>query len=212
MRILSLIPNVPSLKKHWVALIAICFGVTAGMRAQPEPSPSSRTAEAQSTFESLSGKEEALRNEKNWAQLEVVQRQLLEWGRKRYGDEHPAVSQFLMRLAATLRQLEKLAEAEQMTRDAVAIRIKVYSAKSWETANAQAALAATLLAEKKYAESESVLLSAYAAVNKPKPDEHETSSLKNIAGLLANLYQATDQPAKAAEWKQVRESFSPRQK
>ena len=180
--------------------VVFCLCACAGLRAQPETKAPGSAAEAKQKLAPLFLKQSELRKEKNWVQLEVVERQIVELARVGHGRESAAVSQFMVRLATTLLQQEKFGEAEQLMRESLAMRQKLYPAGSWEIANVQIALGEILLAAKKFAEAEAILLSAYAAVNMPNPDSHEISNLKNTTKLLATLYQATDQPTKAADW------------
>jgi acetyl esterase/lipase len=186
--------------------IAVNEAETAGQVRQAVEA-AKRAGDLVRSESALQVKEEALRKEKNWGELETVQRQLVEARRARLGQDHVGASPLLVRLAATLVEEGKFDEAEAAVREALALRVKAYAVNSWEVANAQNALGKVLLAEKKFSEAEPVLLAAYTAVKKPNPDEHERNTLKETTTLLATFYEVTDQPAKAAEWQRARDEF-----
>jgi hypothetical protein len=197
--------SLPSRVTLLFSLFVFCLGTCAGLRAQPATKPPSSAAEAKQKLAPLFLQQSELTKEKNWAQLEVVQRQIVELARVGHGPNSNALSQFMLGLAMTLVRQEQFAEAEQVGREGLAIRRKVElkQGENWVIPNGENTFAEILIAGKKFAEAETLLLSAYAATNHPNPDSHEISNLKNTTKLLVSLYQATAQPEKAAEWKRL---------
>lgn len=102
----------------------------------------------------------------------------------------------------------KFAEAEPVARECLALREKQIP-DDWLTCNARSVLGGCLLGQKKYAEAEPLLLSAYEgmkqreakipAVGKPR--------LKEALERLVQLYDATGRSDQAAEWKQKLAAF-----
>ena len=95
----------------------------------------------------------------------------------------------------------KFAEAEPPASECLTIREQKLP-DDWRTFNARSMLGGSLLGQKKYAEAEPLLLSGYEgmkqwedkipAVGKPR--------VKETLQRLVQLYTATDQSEKAAEW------------
>lgn len=196
-----------SRKVGFFSLVVFCLCAGAGLRAQPETKAPVSAAEARQRLGPLFLKRDVLTKEKNWEQLEDVERRIVELARVAHGPNSTALSQFMLGLATTLVRREKFTEAEQLGREGLAIRrrVELKPGESWVIPNGENHFAGILLAVKKYTEAETLLLSAYAASNHPNPDSHEISNLKNTTKLLASLYEATNQPAKAAEWKRLNE-------
>ena len=68
----------------------------------------------------------------------------------------------------------------------------------------------TLLGQKKYAEAEPLLLSGYEGIKQRQasiPAQVRTLRLSETLQRLVQLYEATDRPAQAAEWKQKQAGF-----
>jgi tetratricopeptide (TPR) repeat protein len=96
----------------------------------------------------------------------------------------------------------KFAEAETPARECLSIREKVIP-DDWRTFNARSMLGASLLGQKKYAEAEPLLLSGDAGMQQ-RADEIPANSkvrLQESVQRLVQLYEATGQSEKAAEWK-----------
>jgi hypothetical protein len=72
-------------------------------------------------------------------------------------------------------------------------------------------LGGALLGQKKYAEAEPLLLAGYSGMKQREariPAVGKTN-LKEALQCLMQLYEATDRPEQAAEWKQKLEEFDP---
>src|SRR5262249_37814917 len=108
----------------------------------------------------------------------------------------------LSALASTLRRQQRFSEAEPLYRECLAMREK-NAPNAWYTHYTRLLLGATLLGKRKYAESEPLLISGYegmrerdGSINRDR-NKVLAESLQN----LALLYEATDRPEKAAEWR-----------
>ena len=95
----------------------------------------------------------------------------------------------------------KFSEAEPLARECVALREKLIP-DEWFTFNARSMLGACLLGQKKFAEAEPLLLSGYEGM-KQREDKIPAESkryVKETLQRLVQLYEATGQSQKAAEW------------
>jgi tetratricopeptide (TPR) repeat protein len=104
----------------------------------------------------------------------------------------------------------KFAEAEGPARECLTIREREIP-DDWHTFNARAMLGGALLGQKKYAEAEPLLLAGYSGMKQREariPAVGKTN-LKEALQCLMQLYEATDRPEQAAEWKQKLEEFDP---
>ena len=103
----------------------------------------------------------------------------------------------------------KFAEAEAMARECLAIRERDIP-DDWRTFNARSMLGGSLLGQKKYAEAEPLLLSGYEGMKQREvniPLEGKVR-LSETLQRLVQLYEATNRPDQAAEWKQKLKLFS----
>jgi serine/threonine protein kinase len=115
----------------------------------------------------------------------------------------------LSALTKALLDEAKLIEAETLARECLALREQLIP-DDWRTFNAQSMLGASLLGQKKYAEAEPLLLSGYAGM-KQREDKIPANGklrLKETLQRLVQLYEATVQPGKAAEWNKQLAEFS----
>jgi eukaryotic-like serine/threonine-protein kinase len=97
----------------------------------------------------------------------------------------------------------RFAEAEPKARACLALRKKLIP-DDWHTFNAQSMLGGSLLGQKKYTEAEPLLVSGYEGLKQREdtiPARYRQIRLREALDRLVQLYQATGQTAKAAEWK-----------
>jgi len=97
----------------------------------------------------------------------------------------------------------KCAEAEPLARACLAIREKQIP-DDWRTFNARSLLGGSLLGQKKHAEAEPLLLAAYEGMKQREAriPTNGRPRLKETLQRLVQLYETTDRPDQAAEWKQ----------
>ena len=96
----------------------------------------------------------------------------------------------------------KPAEAEALARECLAILEKKLP-DDWQSFDARSALGGGLLAQKRYAEAEPLLLSGYEGLKQRRekiPAEHKPR-LKQAVERLVSFYEGTGRPEQAAEWK-----------
>jgi non-specific serine/threonine protein kinase/serine/threonine-protein kinase len=112
------------------------------------------------------------------------------------------------RVSALLAQ-GKFAEAESPARECLAQREK-QSPDDWLTFNAMSMLGGSLLGQKKFPAAEPLLLSGYEGM-KQRADIIPANGkvrLQECIQRLVQLYKATDQSEKAAEWNKKLAEFS----
>jgi tetratricopeptide (TPR) repeat protein len=121
--------------------------------------------------------------------------------RKLYPDGD-MVAQPLVHLGRNLVREKRYADAEAPLRECLAVYAKHPGNGSWPF-HARSLLGGSLLGQKKYAEAEPLLLEGYEGLRPGMTKgpavaaRYETDALER----LVQLYEATDQPARAAEWR-----------
>ena len=143
-----------------------------------------------------------LRKQKRPAEAEPLLREALAIQRKRLGTDHLDLAISLEEQAEVLADEGKLDAAGTALKECLSIREKRLP-DYWLTPSTRSALGENLMARRKYAEAEPLLISGYnglrdreAAIpvaNKPR--------LEKAAKRLVRLYEETSRPDKAAEWK-----------
>jgi tetratricopeptide (TPR) repeat protein len=143
-----------------------------------------------------------LQQEGKVAEAEALARESLTMRRKLLGNEDASVAFSLSSLAVLLRQRGSLVEAEALNRECLIIAEKNFP-DDWRTFDARSRLGSTLLAQQRYAEAEPLLLAGYDGL-KQREDRIPADRKRLLEGAvqqLVQLYQATAQPDKSAEWK-----------
>jgi tetratricopeptide (TPR) repeat protein len=145
---------------------------------------------------------QALRGQGKLAEAETFQREKLAEDRKQYGDDSALVANALAELTSILLAEEKFTEAEPPARECLIIREKQIP-DDWVTFNARSMLGDSLLGQTNYAAAEPLLLAGYEGM-KQREDKIPANGrirLKQSLQRLVQLYEASGQSAKAAEWK-----------
>ncbi len=139
--------------------------------------------------------------EGNLPQAAALYGKVLVTRRRVLGAEHPDTLEDAVDLARTYLKQQKYAEAESLLCQTLPVYEKT-APDAWQRFEGEAILGACLAGQKKYAEAEPILLSAYAGLAKQK-NTIPTSDLHNIADAgprIVNLYRDWGKPDKAAEW------------
>jgi tetratricopeptide (TPR) repeat protein len=149
-----------------------------------------------------------LRAQGKVAEAEAVQRDALAMLRKYQGSENSDRPWALASWATVLLDQKKFVEAEPLARECLAIRTKTIP-DNWLTFNARSLLGGSLLGQKRYAEAELLLLSAYEGMKQREDKIPQTGKvrLKETLQRLVQLYEDTGGAAQAAEWKQKLAEF-----
>ena len=145
-----------------------------------------------------------LNQQQKFAEAEEVARNKLALVRAHDGPESKGVSDELLILANLLIRVGKFAEAEAIAWECLALREKLFLADDWKLSDTRVTLAQALLGQKRNADAEPLLVSAYDGLAKnaagyPVPPV-SVNRRKTTADALVRLYESTNQPEKAAEW------------
>jgi serine/threonine protein kinase/tetratricopeptide (TPR) repeat protein len=149
-----------------------------------------------------------LRAQGKLAEAETFQREKLAEERKLSGDDHALVANSLAELTSILLAEKKFAEAEPPVRECLAL-CETNLPNDRLTFDARAMLGGSLLGQKKYLEAEPLLLSGYEGM-KHGQDKIPAGSKRYVKETLqrvVQLYEATGQSDKAAEWKKKLAEF-----
>ena len=143
-----------------------------------------------------------LRDRGQLTEAEATNRVALAMRRKLLRKEHPDLAASLDDLACVLRDRGKDAEAAELLQESVGIREKRLP-DDWRTFSTRSTLGGCLAAQKKYAEAEPLLLSGYEGLQQRQErlSPLDKPRLKEALERLVQLYEATDRPDQAAEWK-----------
>jgi hypothetical protein len=137
-----------------------------------------------------------------YALAEKYATQVLQDQRRTLGPEHPDTMNSASDLALALVSQAKFAESEILAREAIETDRK-NRPEDWQRFRAESLLGASLAGQKKYAESEPLLLAGYQGMESRKDKMMATDRyhLERAREWIAQLYQAWGRLEKAAEWK-----------
>jgi len=128
---------------------------------------------------------------------------------KLYENKAPYRDDGALAMLANARLREgKYVEAEGLARECLAIRERNIP-DDWRTFNARSMLGGSLLGQKKYAEAEPLLLSGYEGMRQREariPLEGKPRLTETLQRLV-QLYEATDRPDQAGQWKRKLAEF-----
>jgi serine/threonine protein kinase len=136
------------------------------------------------------------------AGAEAAYREILQSLRARLAPDDPELTGVLAQLTLILLEEKKFTQAEPLARECLEIREKKVP-DDWRTFNSRSLLGGALLGQKNYADAEPLLMSGYAGMKQrgEKLDSWGGLRVQQALQRLVQLYQDTNQPEKAAEWK-----------
>jgi eukaryotic-like serine/threonine-protein kinase len=143
------------------------------------------------------------RDQGRLTEAETLQREALALRRKLLRNDDTSLAASAENLAVVLCDQGKFAEAEGLAREGLAIREKT-APDDWRTFNSRSLLGAALLGQQKFTESETQLLSGYQGMEQ-RWERIPASSrlrLREATERLIRLYESTNRPDQAAQWKQ----------
>jgi serine/threonine protein kinase/tetratricopeptide (TPR) repeat protein len=151
---------------------------------------------------------EVLARQGRFSEAEPLFREALAIQKKSLGNDHIRVCEWLEDLAGTLQGRGELTESEALLRESLAIREK-RQPEIWETFDCRSMLGGNLLAQRRYGEAEPLLVSGYEGIKQREQriPFHRRESLGKALARLVQLYEATDRPDQAAQWKQKLAEF-----
>jgi serine/threonine protein kinase len=135
------------------------------------------------------------------AEAEPLLRELSDFWREKVGKDSPLYAARFLALGSNLLLQKKGTEAEAVLRPCLAIYQKE-QADAWFTFHTQSLLGGALLLEKKYAESEHLLLAGYQGMKHREatiPPPNKVTLIEAVQRLV-RLYEATANKDKANEW------------
>ena len=145
---------------------------------------------------------------------EALGRVMLAYVRQRDGKESLAAAWCLTTYGWVLNTSGRLAEGEAAGREAVTIRRQLLPADSWLIPAAEFTVGESLFMQKKFPEAEALFLKVIEGLEKNPPAKTERlfsfwrGRTKYAADFLRQLYEATNQPGKAAEWKKRHDDYA----
>jgi serine/threonine protein kinase/Flp pilus assembly protein TadD len=140
---------------------------------------------------------------KTYSRSESLLRDLAELRKEQHGAESSEYASRLALLGLNLFNQKRPADGESVLRACLAIREKREPDK-WLTYSTKSVLGETLLQQKKYAEAEPFLLAGYQGLNDRQAQmapEGRRNVMVQALNRLVRLYEALEEPEKAAEWR-----------
>ena len=128
--------------------------------------------------------------------------------RKQFLNDQLGFTALLTMVSRDLMKCDQFAAAETTLRECLTIREKV-DPKAWTTFNTMSLLGGALLAQKKFADAEPLLIEGYQGMKAraksiPAP---ATSRLPDAVDRLIDLYTATDNADQLAKWQAERVKY-----
>ncbi|HXJ55649.1 MAG TPA: protein kinase [Verrucomicrobiae bacterium] len=167
----------------------------AGYRRHPNWS----SAEREHAFAVLA---DVLMDQEDFIALAPLLREQLEESRRRLAPEDPELAAVMAHLTIALLKQGDFSEAEPVARECLTIR-ESKLADDWRTFGTRSLLGGALLGQKKYAEAEPLLRSGYEGMKQrqAKMPSEARPRLEEARERLVQLYEATNRPDQAAQWR-----------
>jgi tetratricopeptide (TPR) repeat protein len=150
-----------------------------------------------------------LERQSKLAELETLQRdtlaletKALEQATPSNSDARGSLIQALTKLTRTLLAEQKFAEAEPLARESIAL-CEQQSSPTWQASHARSLLGGSLLGQHKFAEAQALLLAGYEGLREREatiPD-NDKPCVEEALRRVIHLYEVTERPALASEWK-----------
>jgi hypothetical protein len=169
------------------------------------PQPAKLGADHPYTLISMNRLASALQEAKQHDHALLLWRDLLALQARKLPADHADRAGTLAGLGRCLLQVSKPAEAEPLLREALTIRQKKQP-DAWTTFHTQSLLGGSLLAQKKYADAEPLLLAGYEGMDKRQAKIYfpDKPLLAEALERVIQLYDATGKEDQAEQWRQKR--------
>lgn len=134
---------------------------------------------------------------------ETIYRDSLEQAQQQFGPYDPRTAVVLAQLGNNLLKQNKHPDAEPLLRRCLIVR-EAKQPDEWTTFNTRSELGEALLGQKKFGEAASLLVGGYEGMKQRQdkiPPAFRQVRLIEALERLVRLYEATDEKAKAADWR-----------
>jgi tetratricopeptide (TPR) repeat protein len=157
------------------------------------------------TLSSMNDLATALQVAKQHDRALVLWRDLLAIQSRKVPADHPDRAGTLTGLGRCLLQVHKPAEAEALLREALGVEEKKQP-DAWSTFHTKSLLGGSLLAQKKYADAEPLLLAGYEGMNQRQAKIYfpDKPLLAEALERVIQFYDATGKKDQAEQWRQKR--------
>jgi serine/threonine-protein kinase len=135
---------------------------------------------------------------KDYKNAELFARAALASAERGLPPGHPLTAYAHIEVGQTLTDAGRPAEGEPHLRKALEMRSKLLPAGHWLLANSQSVLGGCVLAQKRYAEAEALLLPSYKRLLEDRGPENEKT--RDARRRLATLYRAWGRPQQATQY------------
>ena len=161
-----------------------------------------RGEEHPNTLSTMNNLAALYQDQNQFAKAEVLFRDALDTTRKHHTEGSKPVANGVANLGFNLLLQKRSAEAEPLLRECLAFR-SLEEPDAWRTFSTRSQLGGSLLDQKKYAEAEPLLLAGYEGLKERESKIQAISKVRLTEALerLVQLYDATEQKEKAAEWR-----------
>ncbi len=143
----------------------------------------------------------------------AMAKELLADVRMQFSEESPQLAGQLASIGASLLQAKAFTQAEPLLRECLAIREKT-QADEWTTFATKSILGGALSGQKKYAESETLLLDGYEGMKQREAKIPPLGEVRMTEALerLVQVYEALEKKDEAARWRKKLEAWKEAQK
>jgi tetratricopeptide (TPR) repeat protein len=157
-------------------------------------------AEHPDTLIAMKGLGATYMRQAKYAQAEPLLTRALEAERRTLGDEHRNTLRTMKLVALLNYDQGKYSQAEMLSRNALTVLQKA-APNTWDRFSAQSVLGASLVGQRRYEESEPLLLAGYEGMMQHKILAARTDLERDVKWIV-QLYEGWGKPEKASEWKQ----------
>jgi tetratricopeptide (TPR) repeat protein len=141
-------------------------------------------------------------DEGNFSEAEALLTKVLDARRRVLGGEHQATLGTITSLGRIRLAQERNAEAEALFREGLK-GLEKQSPDAWAKFNCQSLLGASLAGQGRYSEAEPLILAGYQGLveRESRIPAYSRSSVVQAGERIFQMYQASGEPDKAAEWR-----------
>jgi hypothetical protein len=163
----------------------------------------------------LSGACSAYEEADQFDQAEIWRRKWREELKQREGTESPGYFKESFSLGINLIHQKKYSDAEPILRESLQLGEKLVPKKqaaAWEAASIKSMLGEALMGQKKYTETETLLLAGYEGLKgnaKAIPEAGRYENMSEAIQRLIDLYKITNKPEDVKKWQGEKAKYRP---